>query len=275
MVGREFDRKFGAELLQSLPESPAVYLFRDGQGKVLYVGKAKNARRRLSCYRNASRRKAHRKMRLLVRKASSVEVRPQASEREALLAENALIRELRPRYNVDGAFSFLYPSIGVCERAGQALFCFTTRIEPWDGLGFRWHGSFRSRLRAKDAFDALIELVTRLGHREPRTRLAKLPRVRGAHVVGVRRLDSQHVSSLQRFLAGESRDALGELALALLEKPAARRDAGEVQEALGRLANFYETDITRLRAALGRLGREVAFVPQAERDALFIESRHL
>jgi excinuclease ABC subunit C len=163
----------------------------------------------------------------------------------------------------------------LCEREGRALFCFTTRVEPWEALGFRWYGSFRSRLRARDAFDALIDLVTRLGHREPRTRLRELPRLRGARVVGVRRLGSRHVSSLHRFLAGESRDALRELALALLEKPQARRDAGEIQEALGRLADFYETDLAKLRAALGRLGRKVAFVPQDERDALFIASRHV
>jgi excinuclease UvrABC nuclease subunit len=275
VAGREFDRKFGEEWLQNLPASPAVYLFRDEQGEVLYVGKAKDVRRRLSGYRNASRRKRHGKMRALVREASSVEVRQHASERAALLEENALIRELRPRYNVDGAYCFLYPSIGVCERAGQALFCFTTRVDLWDGVDFRWYGSFRSRLRAKDAFDALIDLVTRIGHREPRTRLPELPRARGARVVAVRRFDSRHVSSLHRLLAGESRDALGELALALLEKPSARRDAGAIQEALQRLADFYATDITKLRAALGRLGREAAFVPQDERDALFIESRHL
>ncbi|MBM4266246.1 MAG: hypothetical protein FJ144_06500 [Deltaproteobacteria bacterium] len=275
VVAREFDRKFGEDLLRSLPASPAVYLFRDEKGKVLYVGKAKDVRRRLSGYRNASRRKAHRKMRTLVKKASSVEVRVQETERAALLEENALIRELRPRYNVDGSYSFLYPSIGVGERAGQVLLCFTTRVESWDGLGFRWYGSFRSRLRAKDAFDALIDLVTRLGHREPRTRMPELPRARGARVVGVRRLEPGHVSSLHRFLGGESRDALREISLALLEKPAARRDASEVQEALERLAAFYETDLAKLRSALGQLGREIAFVPQQERDALFIETRPL
>ena len=109
---RRFDRKFGADLVRELPESPAVYLFKDEAGQVLYAGKARNIRRRLASYRTAGRRKAHRKMRSLVREAHSVEVRLQASERDALLAENELIRSLRPRYNVDGAFDFLYPAIG-------------------------------------------------------------------------------------------------------------------------------------------------------------------
>ena len=57
---RRFDRKFGADFLRELPEAPAVYLFKDEAGGVLYAGKAKNIRRRLAGYRNASRRKAHR-----------------------------------------------------------------------------------------------------------------------------------------------------------------------------------------------------------------------
>ena len=110
---RQFDRKFGADLLRELPAEPAVYLFKDEDGEVLYAGKAKDIRRRLASYRNAGRRRAHRKMRTLVRVAASLEVRLQPSERQALLVENELIRTLRPRYNVDGAFTFLYPALGV------------------------------------------------------------------------------------------------------------------------------------------------------------------
>ena len=124
---RRFDRKFGADLLRELPERPAVYLFKDEGGRVLYAGKAKNVRRRLASYRNASRRKAHRKMRTLVREAHSVEVRVQTSERAALLLENELIRTLRPRYNVDGAFDFLYPAIGSGRHDGRLLLCFSAR----------------------------------------------------------------------------------------------------------------------------------------------------
>ncbi len=274
MAGRRFDEKFGVDLVANLPAAPAVYLFRDDEDQVLYVGKAKDVRRRLSSYRNATRRKAHRKMRAIVREAESVEVRLQDSEHAALLVENELIRELRPPYNVDGAYSFLYPSIGVRQRDGQVLFCFTTSVDAWSGLGFRWYGSFRSRLRAKDAFDAMIDLALRLGHLEPRTRLPPLPRVRGSRVVGVRRLGPATLSSLRRFLGGESMDGLGRLAVELLEKPRARRDAAEVQEALDRLAAFYQSDIEKLRTALDRLGRAQAYVPQEERDALFISSRH-
>ena len=61
MATKAFDRKFGAALLRELPAAPAVYLFKDRDGTVLYAGKARNIRRRLASYRNATRRKAHRK----------------------------------------------------------------------------------------------------------------------------------------------------------------------------------------------------------------------
>ena len=133
-----FDAKFGADRLRELPRAPGVYLFRDAAGGVLYAGKAKDLRRRLACYRNASRRRAHRKMRTLVRLAASLEVRPQASETQALLLENELIRTLRPRYNVDGAYAFLYPALGVGCDGERLLLAFTSTPEAWHGLDLRW-----------------------------------------------------------------------------------------------------------------------------------------
>ena len=50
---KRFDRKFGVDLLRELPAEPAVYLFKDESGEVLYAGKAVNIRRRLQAYRTA------------------------------------------------------------------------------------------------------------------------------------------------------------------------------------------------------------------------------
>src|SRR4030095_14273143 len=153
--GRDFDGKFGSDRLRELPREPGVYLFRDAQGRVLYVGKAKDLRRRLAGYRNASRRKAHRKLRTLVRLAASLEGRPQAGEKQGVALENQLIRTLRPPYNVDGAYAFLYPALGVGYHGGRVLLAFTSTPEEGGCLAIRWHGCFRSRVRARAAFDAL------------------------------------------------------------------------------------------------------------------------
>lgn len=271
---RGFDRKFGLDFVRSLPAQPAVYLFKDAGGRVLYAGKAKNIRERLLRYRSAGRRKAQRKMRALVRAASSVEVRLQPCEAQALLVENELIRTLRPRYNVEGAYSFLYPAIGVAARGPQLWLGFTTRPGEWQALELSWFGVFRSRAWARDAFDALVDLLARVGHLEPRTRLPRVPRPRGSRLVGLRRLGPDLPAALERFLAGRSPALLEQLSLRLLEKPDARRDSAQVQQDLQRLAAFYRGDAVPLRQALRAAGRRGCFVGQDERDALFIAARH-
>lgn len=270
---RRFDRKFGADFLRELPEAPGVYLFKDESGAVLYAGKAKNLRRRLAGYRNAGRRKAHRKMRTLVREAHSLEVRRQESETAALLLENELIRTLRPPYNVDGAFDFLYAAIGTGRHDGRLVLCFTTRPAAYEELELRWHGTFRPRLRAREAFDALVSLLVHIGHAEPASRLPPAPRLRGSRLTAFRRIPPELLGSARRFLDGDSDALLAQLFEQLLESRPARRQAAEVEDALRCLEAFHRRDVARLRAARVATGRAEPFVPQAERDALFIRAR--
>jgi len=270
---KRFDRKFGADLLRELPASPAVYLFKDESGRVLYAGKAKNVRRRLAGYRNASRRKAHRKMRTLVREAHSLEVQLQSSERQALLVENELIRSHRPPYNVDGAFDFLYPAIGTDYSDDQLRLCFTSQPEAFSELDLRWHGVFRPRVRAREAFESLVELLTRVGHLEPRSRLPRAPRLRGSRLVALRRVPPDLLEPIRGLLDGESDAFLTGIFDHLLESRPARREAAQVQEALGIIEDFYHHDARRLREARQATGHRHSFVPHPERDALFIQAR--
>lgn len=269
---RGFDGKFGADRLRAVPQAPGVYLFLDATGRVLYVGKAKDLRRRLASYRNASRRKAHRKMRTLVRVATSLEVRPQESETQALLLENELIRTLRPPYNVDGAFSFLYPALGVGRHDGRVLLAFTATPDDWDSLDVRWHGAFRSRRRARAAFDALVALFGRVGHPEPASRLPDVRLRRGVRLEAFRRVPEELVAAADGFLAGESTDLLTMLFERLLESSRARLEAAEVATELRTLRAFARSDVAPLQSALRTMGR-AGSVPADERDALFIAAR--
>src|SRR4029450_3213502 len=205
---RLFDGKFGSDRLRELPRQPGVYLFLDAKGRVLYAGKAKDLRRRLACYRNASRRKAHRKMRTLVRLAASLEVRPPGSAPQAPLLHNQLIRTLRPPYNVDGAYAFLYPALGVGYHDGRVLLAFTSTPEEWGCLAMRWHGCFRSRVRARAAFDALVALFARLGHLEPTSRLPEVRLRRGARLEAFRGVPPEFPAAADAFLSGDSTDLL-------------------------------------------------------------------
>ncbi len=84
--------------LTLLPQSPGVYKYYDSIGKLIYVGKAKNLKKRVSSYFNKKHDDA--KTRILVRKIQALEVILVDSEMDALLLENNLIKESKPRYNI-------------------------------------------------------------------------------------------------------------------------------------------------------------------------------
>ena len=269
---RQFDRKFGPDLMRELPDTPGVYLFRDEASNVLYVGKAKNIRRRLSNYRNASRRKAHRKMRALVKEASSLEVRLQDSEKAALTLENELIQTLKPPFNVEGTYTFLYPALGLGGDHKRMLLCFTTSPDAWKGFDLHFYGTFRSRIRAKEAFDSLVELLGLVGHIERTASLGPVPSTPGSRLVGIRQLDAAMLESLHGLLSGRTPSSLGLLARRLLDKPRARRDAADVQRRLSVLEHFYQADLKPLHDALRHGGKRGTFVAQSRRDRLFISA---
>ncbi|MFN8274582.1 MAG: excinuclease ABC subunit UvrC [Flavobacteriaceae bacterium] len=84
--------------IQSLPDSPGVYQYYDKEGKILYVGKAKNLKKRVSSYFNKVHDTA--KTNVLVKKIVSIKHIVVPTESDALLLENNLIKKLQPRYNV-------------------------------------------------------------------------------------------------------------------------------------------------------------------------------
>lgn len=268
-----FDDKFGPELLVHLSTGPGVYLFKNASGEVIYVGKAKNLRRRLRSYRNSSRKKAHRKMARLIKAAHGVSFELLGSEQEALLRENALIRELKPKFNVDGAYSFLYPALGVTTNDRHTLLCMTTAPEQFRSLGLSWFGTFRSRPRVKLAFESLIDLLGLIGHRENKSALPVHPRLRGSRLVGLRRVPEELTETLPWYFAGDDDAFVGTLATLLLQKPRARLEASQVEEKLKTIHSFHQTDAVPLRRALRKLGRPGSFVSGEQRDALFIQSR--
>lgn len=269
---RRFDAKCGEHPLEELPRSPGVYEWLGPDGQTLYVGKAKNLRNRLRQYRNVSRRKAHRKMRALVAAASELRVRTCESDLAALLLENELIQRLRPPFNVSGAFTCLYPCIGLRVHALELDLCCTTSPSALEAFAF--FGAYRSPRVTREAFGSLVELLEHLGHLEPTRRLRDLPLVPFTRLVRFRQLDATWLTALEQFFLGTSPQLLERLVLALVEKPAARRHAGEIQAALKLLKRFWDEESEPLRQAMVAAGRgSDRFVPQTERDPLFLKVR--
>ncbi|MFW5815277.1 MAG: excinuclease ABC subunit UvrC [Wenzhouxiangella sp.] len=99
----------GAAFARSLTTGPGVYLMKDAQGKVLYVGKARNLRRRVGSY--FDRRDKGSRINLMVAKTTSMEVSLTRTEAEALLLENEWIKAFRPRFNINLRDDKSYPWI--------------------------------------------------------------------------------------------------------------------------------------------------------------------
>jgi excinuclease ABC subunit C len=98
--------------LDTLPDGPGVYLWKDAQGEVLYVGKAKRLSSRVRNYFGNDFAESP-KNRLLMRLVADVETLVVQSEPQSLLLENNLIKEYRPRFNVRLKDDKSYPSIAV------------------------------------------------------------------------------------------------------------------------------------------------------------------
>ena len=88
-----------SETVKVLPNQPGVYQYYDSDGKLLYIGKAKDLKKRVSSYFNNSD-SANVKLRALVRKIASIKYVVVNSESDALLLENNLIKQYQPKYNI-------------------------------------------------------------------------------------------------------------------------------------------------------------------------------
>lgn len=98
-------------IVRNLPEGPGIYQYLNNEGSIIYVGKAKNLKRRVSSYFNREHESG--KTRVLVSKIADIRYVVVNSEEDALLLENNLIKKYKPRYNVLLKDDKTYPSICV------------------------------------------------------------------------------------------------------------------------------------------------------------------
>jgi len=273
MAVLDFDRKFGAEFVESLPGSPGVYLIYDQQNELIYVGKAKNLKRRLSQYRNTIRRKKHRRMRGIVKDAARIEIQRAETDFEACVTEMNLIQTHRPRWNIVGAYSFLYPLIGVRSANGNIDFCLTTTpdavVQQYPGFDF--HGAFRSRRITGDAFFALMQLLRFIGHVNRPSRRNRI--IKHSYIFSFRRLPQDWAGAWGAFYSGQSELAMEELILKLVENAGARRKRAAVQEHLDELKRFWRHEVLTLARVREATGCTEWPVPQLKRDFVFLSYR--
>jgi predicted GIY-YIG superfamily endonuclease len=101
---KPLDQRLGRKFFRKAPRRPGVYLMKDENGKVLYVGKAKDLKQRLNNYRLANPDRMPRRHLRMVREVSRIEFQFCASEAAALRRESALLRSLKPKFNRAGVW---------------------------------------------------------------------------------------------------------------------------------------------------------------------------
>src|SRR5512147_1258579 len=144
---------FEAEpFLKRLPQKPGVYQMLDVGGGVLYVGKARNLKSRVTSYFRASGLSA--KTMALVAKIHDIEITLTSSETEALLLEQSLIKKLRPPYNIVLRDDKSYPYIHLTDHAYPRL-AFHRGVKKKTG---RYFGPFPSASAVRESINILQKL---------------------------------------------------------------------------------------------------------------------
>lgn len=141
------------KIADTIPKEPGVYRFVDAEGVILYIGKAKSLKNRLSSY-FGERKGRMNKTRALVKNAHHIEFTMVETEADALLLENTLIKKFQPRYNVmlkDGkSYSYL------CIKKERFPRVFITRKVIKDGSTY--FGPYTSKTRLKIILDLIKTL---------------------------------------------------------------------------------------------------------------------
>ena len=139
-------------IVNNLPESPGIYQYLNAEGTIIYVGKAKNLKRRVSSYFN--REHPNGKTRVLVSRIADIRYIVVNSEEDALLLENNLIKKHKPRYNVLLKDDKTYPSICVSNEYFPRVFKTRNIIRN----GSSYYGPY-SHI---PSMNALLELIKKL-----------------------------------------------------------------------------------------------------------------
>ena len=144
-------------IVRALPEKPGSYQYYDAEGTIIYVGKAKNLKNRVSSYFHTEVDRF--KTKVLVSKIWDISYTVVNTEEDALLLENSLIKKYNPRYNVLLKDGKTYPSICVTKEYLPRIFSTRTINKKW--------GTYYGPYSHVGTMHAVIDLIKKLYHPRP------------------------------------------------------------------------------------------------------------
>jgi len=144
-------------IVSSLPEKPGSYQYYDAEGTIIYVGKAKNLKNRVSSYFHTEVDRF--KTKVLVSKIWDISYTVVNTEEDALLLENSLIKKYNPRYNVLLKDGKTYPSICVTKEYLPRIFSTRTINKKW--------GTYYGPYSHVGTMHAVLDLIKKLYHPRP------------------------------------------------------------------------------------------------------------
>lgn len=139
-------------IVRALPEKPGSYQYYDAEGTIIYVGKAKNLKSRVSSYFHTEVDRF--KTKVLVSKIENISYTVVNTEEDALLLENSLIKKYNPRYNVLLKDGKTYPSICVTKEYLPRIFATRTINKKW--------GTYYGPYSHVGSMHAVLELINKL-----------------------------------------------------------------------------------------------------------------
>ncbi len=264
-----------AEKIASAPESPGVYLLKDGRGRVVYVGKARVLRERLRAYAGPQ---DNPRLRALVKTVGDVETVVTSSEVEALVLEENFIKFHRPRFNVRLRDDKKFPYLKLTAAEPFPRIFVTRNIAPDGSLLFGPYTNARELRKALRAVKRVFRLRTCSWalpeNRPPRPCLEfDVGRCSGPCADRVSAADyAGQVNDAVRFLSGRSDAVVAELERRMWQ--AAQAQEFEVAAALrDQLLALREIRREQHVAAPDRANRDVIGLARGERTALAVVLR--
>lgn len=233
------------EKIKQLPDSPGVYMMKDDNGFILYIGKAGNIRKRVSSYFYPNR-KLNQRLEAMVGKVNDISYISTFTEAEALIYENSLIKKLSPKYNVALKDGKTYPQLKLTLNEKFPRL-FITRQRKKDGAAY--FGPYADARLLRDAVKILRQVFPLRSCTKLAKRLCLEYHIKQCLGPCVGKIDEKNyaeiVSELKLFLEGKREELLKRLSEKMRES-AGREDfeeAARIKNRIEALASIREKTV--------------------------------